>query len=121
MIDTYTDDRWVVISKIIDKVERSDYYGELEKPNIGPSLHTIIDEIKELLQGRRNGLISGKKYYRLIFHHDFAKAFFPNEIGKMTWYEEGKPYSFEDTPVWRIHLMKMVLEENPITYLKKFI
>lgn len=60
-------------------------------------------------------------YEMIIFSHDFAEAFFPKEIAKMTWYEELKPYSFEDVESWKVHLMKMVLEENPIDYLRKFI
>ena len=57
----------------------------------------------------------------IVFSHEFAKAFFPKEIAKMVWYEELKPYSFEDVESWKVHLMKMVLCENPIDYLRRFL
>jgi len=60
--------------------------------------------------------------YNLIFSHYFAKAFFPKKIAKMVWYiDDLTPYSFEDCESWKVHLMKMVLEENPIDYLRKFV
>ena len=59
--------------------------------------------------------------HSIIFSHDFAKAFWGLEMGKIVWYNETKPYSFEDDFTWKIHLMKMVLCSNPIDYLRKFI
>ena len=47
---------------------------------------------------------NSREYFVLIFSHSFAKAF------------------FEDTHVgWQLALTEMVLEENPIRYLKKFL
>lgn len=40
-------------------------------------------------------------YRAVIFSHDFAKSFWPSE--------------------WQYHLQQMVLEENPIKYLEKFL
>lgn len=68
--------------------------------------------------------------HRLIFSHDLAKAFW----GNMTCYEfhklksragrsscfsgmKGVPPEF----MWQHYLQQMVLEENPIQYLKKFL
>ena len=66
--------------------------------------------------------VSNEVDYRgIIFSHDFAKAFFPKEMAKMVWYNELNPYSFEDCESWKVHLMKMVLCDNPIDYLRKFV
>ncbi len=40
-------------------------------------------------------------FYSIIFSHDFAKAFFGKD--------------------WRKHLQRMVLKENPLAYLEKFL
>lgn len=51
-------------------------------------------------------------YYALIFSHSFAKAF---------WGEETITY-FEDSPkCWQYHLQQMVLEEEPLKYIEKFL
>lgn len=44
----------------------------------------------------------------LIFSHDFAKAFWSN---RAVW----------DLKSWKQHLQEMVLYENPLQYLEKFI
>jgi hypothetical protein len=54
--------------------------------------------------------------------HDFAKSFFGYD---MTVVEEmktmnGDTFKFE-RPAWEAHLQKMVVEEDPISYLEMFI
>ena len=52
---------------------------------------------------------------RIIFNHDFARAFwgnnelYPVQMDKI---------SISDSPAWQYHLQQMVLEEDPISYLK---
>jgi hypothetical protein len=65
--------------------------------------------------------------YRLeevIFSHDFAKAFwgdnYSENITKYFEYENGCVEQ-ESVLNWVYHLQQMVLEENPIDYLRKFI
>lgn len=61
--------------------------------------------------------------YTIIFSHDFAKAFFGNEnsdIPTIKKLDVGH-YMFDDQSQWKAHLQQMVLEENPIDYLRKFI
>lgn len=69
----------------------------------------------------------GKPIYLLtIFSHDFAKAFWPNEDVELDWVSpryylsEGK-YLTEFVPFWIFHLQQMVLEEEPLKYLEKFL
>lgn len=67
-----------------------------------------------------------KGYYGVIFSHEFAKAFWGSDdllcpagesygdcLCDISWEEAVEP--------WRYHLGKMVLEEEPLEYLKKFL
>ena len=59
-----------------------------------------------------NGNLDNSKVYVFIFSHDFAKAF---------WGEKDYHVPFGKIKVWQDNLQQMVLEENPIDYLRKFI
>lgn len=60
-----------------------------------------------------------KKHYSIIFSHDFAKAFFGTVDDKECDRCKTDPNNFERK--WRIHLQRMVLEEEPLQYLKQFL
>lgn len=52
----------------------------------------------------------------IIFHHDFAKAFWGEEIlGK------NHPEFGREIVAWQYHLQQMVLEPEPLKYLEKFL
>jgi len=52
----------------------------------------------------------GEDWIRMIFSHDFAKAFWGVEVtGTRGW------------RAWAYHLREMVIEEEPIKYLEKFL
>ena len=55
-------------------------------------------------------------YYNDIFSHSFAKAFWkhPKEC------KVGEPLCSNHAP-WQAYLQKMVLEEEPLKYIEKFI
>ena len=61
--------------------------------------------------------------YNLLFSHDFAKAFWGE--GSSWLHEVAKSVSKQDEAEtmkdWEVNLQQMVLEENPIDYLRKFI
>ncbi|MFX1536790.1 MAG: hypothetical protein ACFFDI_21445 [Promethearchaeota archaeon] len=59
-------------------------------------------------------------YYRIIFDHSFAKAFFGRKkTGAMLAKTDGsKPREVEE---WELHIQQMVLCEDPIRYLKQFL
>ncbi len=79
--------------------------------------------------------IKNKTYYRFIFSHSFAKAFWGEENGSPCWHslkknkecEEGwhpdptRPVNEGYYPQWKFRLEQMVLEENPIKYLARFL
>ena len=76
---------------------------------------------------------NSREYFVLIFSHSFAKAFWgKKEVWKVDidpLYQKlhQKNPSFEGgnfrvaERAWEYHLQQMVLEENPICYLKKFL
>lgn len=58
--------------------------------------------------------IAGKDYYSIIFSHDFAKAFWGG------WCDMDTEPS-QTMHHWQYHLQQMVLCENPLKYLAKFL
>ena len=65
-------------------------------------------------------LLEGKNYYKIIFSHDFAKAFWGEENYPITEIEYGGHKVLLDK-VWKARLQQMVLEKEPLKYLEKFI
>ena len=59
--------------------------------------------------------ISENRVIDIIFSHDFAKAFWG--IGRT----EAKGYKRVCYSPWKSNLQKMVLEEEPLKYLEKFL
>ena len=70
----------------------------------------------------RYGGTCEKYYYPIIFSHDFAKAFWGEEMcdpfGGIL-YE--KCERGEAPEKWMIHLQRMVLQDDPILYLEQFL
>jgi hypothetical protein len=67
-------------------------------------------------------------YYKLIFSHEFAKAFWGEEEYHPTEHIEDQfPYMKADfdrlkvCKCWEYHLQNMVLEKEPLKYLEKFL
>lgn len=107
-----------------------------------------MPEGSKLTIGLMNFLASNHlRYYHLIFNKTFAKAFWGEEETKsalwkifnppiegepvtyvgtyvLRWKEENQPtvaFAPAESPAWQYHLQQMVLEEDPIQYLSKFI
>ncbi len=59
----------------------------------------------------------------IIFRHDFAKAFWKNDFwaGHISTPVGENGRGMRMSHRWQYHLQQMVLEENPINYLRKFI
>jgi hypothetical protein len=68
---------------------------------------------------RRKGssLIVREGIREILFDHQFAKAFWENDGDKFPY--DDRPW--EEQPAWQYHLQQMVLEEDPVKYLEKFI
>lgn len=85
-----------ILQKAIEKAEKNgfDYHGE-------KNTHWVIDFIVEYPQ-------------IIIFNHDFAKAFWGDEIIKdHTW--------VMNIHQWQSHLQQMVLEKDKLKYIEKFL
>lgn len=73
----------------------------------------------------RSGFSTKEMIYSVIFDHDFAKAFWNDEAskcvlcGKFLCKCSSKHPKYY--PGWQYYLQQMVLEEDPIQYLEKFI
>lgn len=82
--------------------------------------------------------IERKRYYSLIFSHNFAKAVWGestkilcerceatggnlSQPGHSCYFCKGQGYFLIPSTGWRYHLSKMVLEEEPLKYLEKFL
>lgn len=71
--------------------------------------------------------------YAIIFTHEFAKAFWgdekvivhPEHTDDENWFNCDDPYVCCQTgaadPAWEYHLQKIVLEQEPLKYLEKFL
>ena len=63
----------------------------------------------------------------IIFSHSFVKAFWGEEQVIVyvkcdeVLYEDNEDHSLYMLPAWQHHLQQMVLEENPIKYLEKWL
>lgn len=74
-------------------------------------------------------VVDTKLYYRIIFSHDFAKAFWGEKImdGGYVHFDkfEGDMARLAVAKLkvesWKYHLQQMVIEEEPLSYLKKFL
>jgi len=62
--------------------------------------------------------------YRKYFSHDFAKAFWGGDrIWRQLKYNSAKPTVEKEEFIlaWQYHLQQMVISEDPIQYLKKYL
>lgn len=81
------------------------------------------EEVRELFEKMDITLmVETRSYFALIFSHDFAKAFWGNQGGRKTAeYNEDWSFRYIYIPDWQYHLQQMVLEEDPIKYLERFL
>jgi len=103
-----------VLKKAIEKATENGY----QAPHLESETLTFRLSMK---YGKNNSITLWTNGW--IMSHSFAKAFF----GEKKLHHLYIPYSGGfmgiDEPVedWRFHLTRMVLEENPISYLRKFV
>ena len=64
-------------------------------------------------------------YYQIIFNHDFAKAFWGEQINGTRKELINPPNNYRTykvhIPAWQYHLQQMVLEGEPLKYIEKFL
>jgi len=85
---------------------------------------SLLDPKYEVREGRIHGKITSCIVLAndIIFSHDFAKAFWKDEqlFGHIA-LPKGSATATRLSHSWEYNLQQMVLEENPIDYLRKFI
>lgn len=69
-----------------------------------------------------NECFGEQRYYRDIFSHDFAKAFWGEKTKTDRIYDcDYEIVDDRSLPAWQYHLQQMVLEKEPLKYLEKFL
>lgn len=101
-----------ILQKVIEKAEKNGY----ARP-----IYFYSDECATI---EDDGTIDNGEWYenhitysiqQIIFSHDFAKAFWGEEL---IWITPDEEYTDE---AWKVHLQQMVLEKEPLKYLEQFI
>lgn len=83
--------------------------------------HHITAEVSD--ETKAEILMQSHQPDSIIFDHDFAKAFWGKELilEEYPLSDGSGEYLKIWMPAWQAHLRKMVLEEDPIKYLEKFV
>lgn len=79
----------------------------------------IVGYLKKLPKG----FFEDRLYYNIIFDHYFAELFWGSEWedGEVTEVPMSEILELENIKPWQHHLRKMILVEEPLLYLKKFL
>ena len=87
---------------------------QILKKAVEKAINSGYEFIVSMSEGKRLAwtLAQHKLYYKLIFSHDFAKAF---------WSTNNQLLHVENKNAWNYHLQQMVIEEEPLKYLEKFL
>jgi hypothetical protein len=102
-----------ILYRAVIKAEENGYKEHLKllPPLVAKRPVGDLDEfIKTILLGHKE---------RIIYSHEFAKAFWGEQPELIEENQVGDIIS--ETPGWAFHLQEIVLEEKPIYYLQKFL
>lgn len=98
-----------ILKAAIEKANSSDYPMTWGWPTNSSSMDRIIEERSQYL----------------MFNHEFAKAFWGEEMVDLTpivsKYKGRWISSPQKMVAWKWHLQQMIIKENPIKYLAKFL
>ena len=102
-----------ILTKAIKKAQENGWYNDaIGITFIGNSVHLQMSEVS----------YEKKSYNDIIFNKDFAKSLWGDEY---EYFEVGdgrsRPYPEVGYHVWQYRLQQMVISEDPIKYLEKFI
>ena len=101
-----------ILKKAIEKAKKNGFKFEVIVPCYG--LECFGRKINALM----------KVYHQIIFSHDFAKAFWGGDrIWRQLKYNSAKPTVEKEEFIlaWQYHLQQMVISEDPLQYLKKYL
>lgn len=112
-----------LLKKIIEKAVKNGWTIEQSGSN-----EDMTDFVMANLDEFIDSLLKIPSYYSIIFDHDFAKAFWNGKtlMCDCCKLEEKdclcSEYECQSLEIgWRHHLKRMVVSENPIKYLSKFL
>lgn len=108
-------DKEILIGAVYDAYQKG--YDNFEVPDYLTEEKSTVDN-NIIWDGNNYGLQDSVR--DIVFSHNFAKAFFgfKDEREHTCRYVSGDGSFLED---WQYHLQQMVLEENPLRYLEKFL
>lgn len=134
-----------ILQKAIEKAMKNGYREgtariEVDYDAFTNEIRNVVFHMKNVLGGHGFAF----NYLKIIFSHSFAKAFWGEDrikVHKCKNCEYWKPYSkhtermfcpydgrklidgeiLDGSQQWKINLQQMVLEENPIQYLRRFL
>ncbi len=114
-----------ILIKAIKKAECNKFSLKNNIDGISETLTESIMEVEKLDFVEAFCLYMNEdKYIRLIFSHDFAKAFWgekkviEDDSGFNQWHGVTSLGAYSD---WQVHLQRMILEKEPLKYLEKFL
>lgn len=100
-----------ILKKVIEKAENNGWDSSQYIPAF-PSKLIKPEKFNKVLLSQKE---------KIIFSHNFAKAFFGDKgTGALINYPglDSEPIEVKE---WHLHLQMMILEKDPIEYLEKFI
>lgn len=126
-----------ILKKAIEKAVKSGYKKDFVKQH-NAFLKSIVKEERDSFRTAIEQILNEYDGYEahdiehLIFSHDFAKAFWgeesyqfkeiiPHDAEYFNEKEELVGQAMQALLSWEYHLQQMVLEEDPIKYLEKFL
>lgn len=121
-----------ILKKAIEKARKNGYKPDVIEFTVVP-YDGSLERYRVYFNFNDDGNIEtfGHDDMYIIFSHAFAKAFWGVTNGSPCmksfcecegWHEDkDRPKSEGYYPRWQYHLQQMVLEENPILYLEKFL
>tara|TARA_Y100000310_G_scaffold299988_1_gene335302 strand:+ start:300 stop:779 length:480 start_codon:yes stop_codon:yes gene_type:complete len=112
-----------ILKKAIEKAVKNGWWRDWHERQLKPEDIKLFDEGYEAFP-----ILVGQVAFccqeKILFDHDFAKAFFGEKVichGIMPEGLDGPLVELPSQPAWKIHLQSMVLEKNPVKYLEKFL
>jgi len=128
-----------ILSNAIDKAIANGWIEVYQKSFLEKVFNRIPNDYPKEMQ--ENAISNNNCIKGIIFSHSFAKAFFSEELyrdidlvslsdirNSNAYIDKGQDtvvlddnFTYRELPAWKFHLQQMVLEENPIKYLERFL
>ena len=98
-----------ILKQAMEKAVKNGYCKGFLVPEFGISCEACSPESEEMC------------IYTNIFSHDFARAFWGEELEEWESMEKHGGTYFDPLPKWQYRLQQMVISKDPLQYLKKYL